>query len=298
MHINDIIIDEKLFHGKMYYLLGENILASIDMELLENETKVIKKNIYLTYRGLLRALFTSRSALVEPYVEWATQTLFTVHFGTNQAKRQLATKITGITSQTLKELGKANVTTMPCVYLFSIGTVADLRVAMSLDAKHADADRVYKLGYTNDLPRRAQEHQAKYGAIPGAVLNLEYHSYIDVKYIAQAESAIKDLFRELNLGIKYKKYQELAVLSSTKLKFVKKNYVMIGKIYMGNVAELISKMHDLTSANTIKIAEMEIAIAHKNTLVCQKDLIISQKDNQIMALENLLEKNNIKLISR
>jgi hypothetical protein len=287
-----------------------------------------KTELYLTYLGLIRAIFTTRSPLAMPYVEWACETLFAVQMGDIKQKRLLAEKITGITPATLKELGKTNVTTMPCVYLFSIGTVKNLRKSMGLGKEYKDQDSVYKLGYTNNLPRRADDHDKNYGQIEGAAIKLVYHSYIDVRYIAEAEAVIKKIFTELGLRIKYEKYTELAVIPADRMSRVKEHYVTIGTMYMGCVKELTAKMVEMDHINknailekNIEISKMETKLSDKNNEITKKDVEIahmgtrlsdknneitkkdveiahmetklSRKDNEIMKLKHMLEKAGI-----
>jgi hypothetical protein len=246
----------------------------------------VKTELYLTYRGLLRALFTTKSVLAEPYILWATNTLFTIQMGTKKKKTKLISKITGITSATLKELAKTNVTTMPCVYLFSIGTVKNLRRVMGLGDEYIDTDYVYKLGYTNDLSRRAGEHEITYGAIEGSEIKLALHSYVDVRYIAEAESDVKDLCAELNVGIKYENYRELVIIPKSRMAYVKKQYVNIGKMYMGSVSQLHSDMEKIKDKQDIKNANNE-------TIVAKMENALLLKDFEIQRLNHLLDKAGI-----
>jgi hypothetical protein len=286
----------------IHYKIFSRVNKSVGKKVGSNEGEM-----YLTFRGVMRALFTTKSILAETYILWVTETLFTVQFGNVDDKNKLAEKISGITAETLKELGKTNVTTMPCVYLFSIGEVKNLRDSMGLADKYKDTDKVYKLGYTNDLPRRAKEHDKDYGKIKGAQLKLEYHAYIDVRYVAEVEAIIKEMFKDLGLGIEYEKYSELSIVPIKQMKSVKKQYNMMGSLYMGNVKELLAKMEDMKNKNITQLLEKDIIIAQKDTIIAQKngalsdknvlvaqsETALSRKDNEIMRLEYMLEKAGI-----
>ncbi len=206
--------------------------------------------------------------------------------GTKKKKTKLISKITGITSATLKELAKTNVTTMPCVYLFSIGTVKNLRRAMGLGDEYIDTDYVYKLGYTNDLSRRAGEHEITYGVIEGSEIKLALHSYVDVRYIAEAETDVKDLCAELNVGIKYENYRELVIIPKSRMVYVKKQYMNIGKMYMGNVSQLHSDMEKIKDKQDVKNANNE-------TIVAKMENALLLKDFEIQRLNHLLDKAGI-----
>jgi len=84
---------------------------------------------YLTYRGLLKAIFSSRSANAEPFVIWATKTLFTAHLGTPESKQLLASSLTGISLDGIKNLCSATSGIIACIYL--------IRLARSLSCARA-----------------------------------------------------------------------------------------------------------------------------------------------------------------
>ena len=56
-----------------YNFYSTNILTK------ENQQQ---KQLFLTYKGMLKILFSSRTGNADKFVDWATETLFTVHLGT------------------------------------------------------------------------------------------------------------------------------------------------------------------------------------------------------------------------
>jgi hypothetical protein len=196
-------------------------------------------------------------------MDWASRVLFAAHLGSPTEKRALASTLTGLTLQTIKEMSRANVGTMPCVYLFSLGTVDVLRENMELDDCYCGTDSVYKWGYTNELARRAGEHDRDYRKLGATNMRLVYHCYVDVKYVAEAEGSIRSFFGELEMGIKYGTSLELVIIPKKKLPFVRDQYLMIGKNYMGRVQELIAEKREMEHLHQLKISEMAHAITQK-----------------------------------
>ena len=56
----------------------------------------VTKELFLTYEGLLRVLFVSRSGVAHKFTSWATEKLFTIQMGTQKQKRTLASNILGV----------------------------------------------------------------------------------------------------------------------------------------------------------------------------------------------------------
>jgi len=98
-----------------YFYLNKNTLNS-------DKNKKVKK-IFLTYTGLLRVLFVSRNKTVGKFIGWATKTLFTAHLGTTEQKNVLASKLMGISTDIVKEVFNKTSSTLPTIYLVSIGKV-------------------------------------------------------------------------------------------------------------------------------------------------------------------------------
>src|SRR5690606_18137848 len=74
-------------HYKYFYL----------MQVGRANTKQIKvKKLFLTYLGILRVLFASKSDKVNNFVNWAVETLFTVQMGTLDSKMTLSSKLLGV----------------------------------------------------------------------------------------------------------------------------------------------------------------------------------------------------------
>lgn len=252
-----------------------------------SKKETVKKELFLTYEGILRVLFVSRSGKTHKFIKWATETLFTAQMGTKEQKDKLASKILGVSAEAVKEVFKVSSTSLPCVYLFSLNTVKELRQSMKIDKKYSDDMLVCKFGFTSDLPRRTSEHIKTYGSLKGSDLKLKYYSYIDPMYISNAETDVKDFFTALNINLKYEKYDELVVIRPALLKTIENQYKQLANAYAGHVKDLIKEVEDLKKRIQL------IEATHENEIL-QKTHEVSQKDHENEILRKDLEIEKLK----
>jgi hypothetical protein len=89
--------------------------------------------LYFTYRGLLRCLFTSRKPVARTFVSWADQVLFAAHLGTPEQREKLAAALVGVDVDIVRQFAKHVLSfKMAGVYLLLLGTVGELRKALRL----------------------------------------------------------------------------------------------------------------------------------------------------------------------
>jgi len=110
------------------------------------EKDKIKKELFLTYNGLLRVLFLTKNNKTEKFTKWATETLFTIQMGTENQKEKLASSLIGVNPKTIKDVFKTNTSKTPCVYLYLVGNANKL-----LDNKYGDDELLCKYGCTHSL---------------------------------------------------------------------------------------------------------------------------------------------------
>lgn len=255
-----------------------------------------KKKLYLTYMGILRVLFVSRSGNTKSFVGWATKTLFTAQMGTKNEKKKLASSLLGVTVPELKAVFSKTNHVLPAIYLFSLGTVKDLRKTLDISAEYKDDQIVAKIGMTKDLERRSGEHARNYGKLKKVNLEMVHYNYVDPQYMSSAETDLKDAFCLMNFMFQHEKYDELIIFNKSLLPKITKQYESIGKSYIGHVAELVSKIKDLESekeltkekhANELSKKDLEIANGiHSNEMLKEKHLNeIMKKDMELMKKE-------------
>ena len=267
------------------------------LQLVQNKTNknIIKKELYLTYEGILRVLFASQSFNVEPFIKWATETLFIVQMGTPEQKTKQVSDILGCSAKVVKEVFNTDRNTLPCVYFFTLGFVKDLRTSMKIDNKHLDDSVVAKYGFTKDLSRRTSEHITKYNKIGNVNLKCKYYSYIDPQYISKAETDIKDFMSIFNTKFNFDKEDELVIIPKELMKMVDRQYELIGKSYMGHISELITKIKDLNHQLEILNINHQIELSKSNhqieMLKGMNENILLKKDLEIMKLKMQLLEN-------
>ena len=127
--------------------------------------KPIEKNVFFSYKGLLKCLFTSRSGDADKFVDWATKTLFTVQMGKKEAKRELAKNLVGTSYDSVKGFTKNCLTNIAAIYLIGIGYAKDLREKMNIPADVDDSCMVTKFGHSKDFNERIMTHNTNFSKI-------------------------------------------------------------------------------------------------------------------------------------
>lgn len=199
---------------------------------IPNKNDTSNKSLFLTYKGLVRVLYTTRNKNAEQFTDWADDKLFTIQMGTIEQKEVLGTSVLGIKLENYKAVFNKYSQNFPCIYLLSLGKVKDLKQTFQLN--HLDDHlTVYKYGFTMDMKRRLGEHQRDYGKLMNVDVELEIFNYIDVKYTSEAEGDIRDLFDSFDRSIDVQGKNELVVLNQKQLDRVKKEYTRTGREYAG-----------------------------------------------------------------
>jgi len=225
----------------------------------------IKKELYLTYSGLLKVLISSRTGTAQKFKDWAEDKLFTIQMGTNEAKIEVGTAILKITPNTFKSVFSKYANKLPCIYLIKLGTVAQLRATFRIDASVSNEKCVYKYGFTDDLRRRIGEHEASYGKMIGVKIELISFQMIDPQYTSEAESEIREECNAYELKLKTEGHNELIVMNEKQIAHLKKNYGRIGKEFEGHSTELKEEIVKLKEelkdlSNELKTKELQFKL--------------------------------------
>lgn len=266
----------------------------------------IKKELFLTYRGMLRCLFVSRNNKTDNFISWATKTLFVAQLGTTEQKDMLVSKIKGVSYNAIQELFSINARDLPCVYLSSFNTVRVLRKDMNIDMKYKDDDIVYKFGLTKSFEIRKNGHKSEYKKIENLIdMKLVQYTYIDPLYVNEAERDVKNMLEEYKLN--WENHDELVIIPNNMLKFVNTLYTNIGMRYSGHTQEFMKKINDLELCiSTLKkdqeyqkiifeekLNNKDLIIDNKNLIISNNEYIIDnlKKDLRIKELELMLKKS-------
>jgi hypothetical protein len=270
------------YYGKMHYKMFQKNKT-------ENNDLNTNKILYLTYQGMLKVLFCSRTGRADAFVEWATDTLFTVHMGTEEQKVDMVSTIIGIPAKSLREVLRTSVMSVPCIYRFSLGKVVELREVMDISVDIPDDYIIIKYGYTSDLVSRTSDHIATYECINGVKLGLMNYVYIDPKYLSQAEVEIKEFFTDIEVPINYRTFKELVAINPHHEKQIKRQFKMLSTEYSGITTELQNKISKLETTYNTNMLEKTNYIA----------LLTEQTNNKLKAMQSdaelLTEQTNNKL---
>ncbi|ANB51133.1 hypothetical protein [Powai lake megavirus] len=262
-----------------YFYLQKNTDPIRENNKIKNNKKI--KKLYLTYEGLLRVMFVSKNDRVSRFIMWATNTLFTAHLGTQDQKNMLCSKLMGITTDIVKEVFNKTSSTLPTLYLFTIGKVKDLRVTLDIGEEYDDECIVAKGGETIDLTRRIDEHTESYGKMPGAKLLLKCYNYIDPQYTSKAETDLFQVLKKMNYIFKHPKYKEIIIYTKKESDLITKEFGKIARDYTGHIKEISDKLKCFENQHNIMKLEYEKEITNK-----EKDIMQLEKENSDLKYQN------------
>jgi prophage antirepressor-like protein len=241
---------------------------------------VVRKELYLTYDGVLKLLFCSRGNKAIPFRKWASKVLFTLHLGSQENKDVLAAEALNVDVSVVTQLFRKSCRAIPCVYLFEVGTVGEMRPHFNLDGFENDHEKVYKYGRTDDMARRAGEHQKTYGRLKGNTFGLSVFSYIDEKHASKAETKLKHYFDNMNVNVVDQRYNELVVMDKKKLLTMKELYNDIYIHFSGNNKDLVQQMQEMQLNHQIEIREYanKLLIKEHESTLTRKEFDLERKE--------------------
>jgi len=241
--------------------------------------KAVRKSTYLTYDGLMRCLFISRNKNARIFQAWAQKILFTSHLGSMPEKQQLAADLLTVSVRAIRDVFHSHAVSFPCVYLLELGTVREVRGALSISSAVADDMVVYKYGMTSNMEKRIGQHNADYGRMTNVSLSLKLFSYIDTRYTTEAEGDIRSFFNGLGMALDVPGRNELVAISGSNYRVIQRQFASISKEYAGATKELQDKIQVLEERYTRDMLAAKNATEHQLLL---KDMEVhverSQKD--------------------
>jgi hypothetical protein len=256
-------------------------------KLTNSEKKTTKKELFLTYQGILRVLFVSRNNKTSPFVKWATETLFTVQMGNEDDKDNLASSLLGTTYKVVKQVFKSSSKTTPCIYLLIV--------------KEEEDKLICKYGFTKDLVRRLSEHKSLFIKEFGKEPKLLYYGVIDIIYMSEAESNLSMYFKKYKYN--YKTFDELIIIDKTELANIKMIYESMENKYIGRYEEMKNKINELKLEiierdNKLKTIETQHSNELKTIETQHRHELELLKDKNKNELELLKDKNNLEIYKK
>ena len=227
---------EKEKHYKHFFIRVNPILDGTD---------TIKKELYLTYKGLLKVLFASKSGCAEKFQDWAMEILFAAQMGTEEQRINVGATVLRSTPRTIKSIFSKSATQFPCIYLILLGKVSELRDTFKIDPSIPNDTKLYKYGLTIDLSRRMMEHDNEYGRMKNVDIIVSIFQGIDPQYLSKAETDIREECNTYSINLQHEEYKELIFLNDRQFTHLKKNFGRIGRDYSGHSKELNDKIRAL-----------------------------------------------------
>jgi hypothetical protein len=208
----------------------------------DKNTRGNRTVMFVSFKGLLKIIFASRSMVAEQFQDWATALIYTAYLGTTEQRIEMASEMIGVNAQMVKDVLTTCVTSMPCVYLFNVGKITNLRKQHE-ELKPFKKGFLFKWGRTNDLKRRTGEHIRTYGDLHSSALQLKYFSPVDNMHEVDAENEIRKYF-EKN-AVQFRNHQELIILDKSQISAARKFYEDVYDKYSSDVKKLIGSNADL-----------------------------------------------------
>jgi len=222
-----------------------------------------KPSLYLTYNGLLRVLYVSRNKNTKQFRKWAEEKLFTIQFGSKENKEELASELINVNVRTIRDVFKSSVNSFPCIYLFELGKVSQLRDTFNISNNIDDNMTIYKYGMTENMKDRILSHINDYGKIKNVNMNLKLFSYIDVKYKVNAEQDLRLFFNSINIKLELDgtgeagNRNELIVINEKMYKMVEKHFKTVSNEYLGATKEIQEKMEKMKNEHEMEKMKLQ-----------------------------------------
>jgi len=252
-----------------------------------------KLSLYLTYFGVVRAIFNSHSSRAKDFQHWAIEKIFTYQMGSPEEKEEMASSLIGVPLKTMKYCLSRCYSTISCIYLCEIGNVAELRNIMQLDESLDNELKIFKYGLTKDLNERMYRHQLNFNKNGIHDIALYCYSIIDPIFLFEAETFIKKQFVKLCDAIKIKYQNQTEIIGIKWEKNKKKNqkvdecFQIINQKFGGKLRDVVERQQKQNDKNQIETLEIKNKyLAHLATHECKKRKFsdIDNNDNDTINL--------------
>jgi hypothetical protein len=272
-------LDKTIQNTKTEYEEGKHYCSFIRSEVCQTHPRT-NKSLFLTYVGILKVLFGSRSKIAEDFQEWATEKLFTIQMGEQTQKDELAGELIGVSSKTIQDVFRKNTDKTPCIYLLKICDAQK----MFPEKNYRKEDIICKFGFTDDLPRRTKEHNQFFGKQKNICPSVQLicFSIIDPKFLCDAERNLSTFFKRSSIS--YGQQTELICINTEELKDIKKQYSLIQRSFLGCYKEMAERINKLESEALVSQER------HQKELL-EMRLQLQEETNQKNILKMQLEKH-------
>ena len=201
----------------------------------------------------------------------------------------LISDLLGVCPEAVEAVYNKSVGALPCIYLFSIGQVKDLRKSLKINLSHNDNEIVYRWGVTLDIEARTLKYISDFAEINGSNLQLLLFGFVDIQHIFKTESRIKHLIKRTGSIINNVNIENLVIMSRNIFELIKDQYNMLSMAYMENIGEIIYKIKDKDFELNFVKKDLENKLLKKENDRLKKDNDMLKKDNELALIKKDLE---------
>jgi hypothetical protein len=252
---------------------------------------------FFTYQELLKFIFKSKSSYAQIFIEWATNTLFTLHIGSTEQKTELINSQLGTDFKLFKQVMSCHPGKISCVYLISLGTVADLKDTFSIKDEK-DANIVCKYGRTNDIDRRMTELSNEYKKKNKKIsLSLQTFSFIDDVFSSKAEKEMADIFSSDYHKLENITENELICVNKKQISNISRLYRTLENDYGREYEKIRAEYVKKDSIKERKIIDLEKTIMEKEMTIMEREKTIMEREKETVKREKTImerEKETVK----
>jgi hypothetical protein len=239
--------------------------------------------IFISYNGLLKVIFSARSGTAYRFQDWVGRVIYTAHLGTDEERFDLALDMVGVNANIVKKVFDTCVTKVPCIYLFRIGLIKDMRKFYP-ELKEFTSGILYKFGMTDSLHRRLIEHIKDYGSLNGSTFKLVLWSPINQKCISRAETDLSHFLDDAK--VPFLGHDEIVGLTREDMVGVKAKFT---DIY--NTFGIVTEMAKIMTKND-KLVESQ---RYQKILLKEKDSRIAELNREISSYIDQLKQSKVQL---
>lgn len=296
---------EKNIHWIRLLKYSDKVMTSSQLRhchLLQEVEKTIEKPIwkrtYLTLNGLLKVIFTSKSANenVIQLRNWVIHLVFTHQFGSVEERENLSIELNNY---------KSNLNDIPGIYCIRIGKVKELRESMNISkelypAKDFDSSYVIKFGRAEDIMSRFAQHSARTGYGKYGKITLDWFVMIPKTFLPRAESNLHQFFKASGMMFEYndghKDHNELIIVKpGEERKQLKDKYKELVGNFPSTINELSKQLTTMRADFEQKLETVELK-ADKKVMSIQSeyDRKLFDMEKQLFGMEKQLMEANHK----
>ena len=273
---NDIRCQDHILDGKSGYSIKDHYLYMYrprDSGTTENIISTQKnKELFLTYDGMLRYLFVSRSSQARDFQKWASKILFAMQMGTREQKESVGAELFGVSPEIVsKFFGTCCVRDTPMAYLLKLSEPFEY-IKIPYDnhndwlivkpGQHGKQDTKY--GFIG----RMKGHKQEFKEFKDTMEYMHF-VFVDPMYVSDVETKIKEFFSEFKLD--YGSKSELFLIHKSRLEDVKKFFRQLSVEYSGNHADIQREWDKYRNDVKTIIHNLEMENRHLKEMMEQKD---------------------------